>query len=574
MKELAPGDPQRAGKYQLLAELGSGGMGRVFLGRSPGGRLVAVKIIRPDLAGDPGFRARFAREVATARTVSGIFTVQVVDADLHGPQPWLVTAHVDGPSLADAVARHGPVPAGLLVPLAAGLAEGLGAIHAAGVVHRDLKPSNVLLADDGPRIIDFGISRAAGATELTHSGSIIGSPGFMSPEQAQGGEAGPASDIFSLGGVLTFAASEAGPFGTGTPTALLYRVVHEPPDISRLPPPVRELAGRCLAKDQRQRPTTDEILAFLGTAADLAAGWLPWPPRQDAAAVPYPPPVNEGAGAPAPPVPTEPAFEPKTPPAGPPTRTWAGAGQFRGPTQPDRAAAAGPRPPRGGPRLRWALATGVAAAALAAGGAFSVSHWFMAAARSPAATPPAQTGTARTGTAQTGTAQTGTARDGQSAPASPAAAAGSPPAQAWQTYQDRTGFSISLPTGWAVTSRSATEVDFTGTPPGFVVVVAWTTHPRPDALADWRQQAAAKAQADPTYQQISIRRVGYRGYNAADWEFTNRYRGELTHVLDRAFIVQPGRLAYAIELYGPAASWPPVYASMWDRLVASFQLAG
>lgn len=158
-----------------------------------------------------------------------------------------------------------------------------------------------------------------------------------------------------------------------------------------------------------------------------------------------------------------------------------------------------------------------------------------------------------------------------SASSGPAAAA--PASNSWQPYRDPSGFAISLPAGWTVSSRSATEVHFSGGQPGFVVVVAWTTHPKPDALADWRQQAAAQATADQTYQQISIRRVSYRGYNTADWEFTNMYQGELTHALDRGFIVQPGRLGYAIELYGPDASWDPVYASMWNGLVQSFQPA-
>ena len=192
--ELRAGDPRSAGRFRLLGRLGAGGMGQVFLGRSAGGRLVAVKVIRPELAGDPGFRARFAREVAAAQKVSGLFTALVVDADADGPMPWLATAYVAGPSLAEAVEAHGPLPEASVLTLAAGLAEGLEAIHAAGVVHRDLKPSNVLLADDGPRVIDFGISRAAEASALTQSGTVMGSPGYMSPEQAEGREVGPPGD--------------------------------------------------------------------------------------------------------------------------------------------------------------------------------------------------------------------------------------------------------------------------------------------------------------------------------------------------------------------------------------------
>ena len=215
MDELQSEDPRQIGPYWLERRLGSGGMGRVYLGRSPGGRQVAIKVIRPDLAEDADFRARFAREVSAARKVSGIFTASVVDADLEGPVPWLATSYIAGPSLADAVATRGPMPESFVLRLAAGLAEGLSAIHAAGVVHRDLKPSNVLLADDGPRLIDFGISRSMEASALTQTGTVVGSPGFMSPEQTQGREVGPPSDIFSLGAVLTFAATGEGPFGQG-----------------------------------------------------------------------------------------------------------------------------------------------------------------------------------------------------------------------------------------------------------------------------------------------------------------------------------------------------------------------
>jgi hypothetical protein len=254
-------------------------MGQVFLGQSPGGRLVAVKLIRAELAADREFRARFAREVAAARHVSGIFTAAVVDADSEAPQPWLVIAYVAGPSLADAVAGQGPLPLAAVLTLAAGLAEGLGAIHAEGMVHRDLKPSNVLLASDGPRIIDFGISRAADATALTRANFVVGSPGFMSPEQARGEEAGPPSDIFSLGAVLTFAAVGEGPFGTGAATELLYRVVHDLPDTRQLPGQIRPLVERCLAKDPGWRPTTDQLLSDLGTI-DPGADWLPPPVAQ------------------------------------------------------------------------------------------------------------------------------------------------------------------------------------------------------------------------------------------------------------------------------------------------------
>ena len=294
MEELQAGDPPQIGPYLLLGRLGAGGMGQVFLGRSPGGRLVAVKVIRAELSGDPGFRARFAREVAAARKVSGVFTAAVVDADPAAPLPWLVTGFVNGPSLAEAVGGHGALPVASVLALAAGLAEGLGAVHAAGVVHRDLKPSNVLLAADGPRVIDFGISRAVDATHLTRTGMVIGSPAFMSPEQVEGGAVGPASDVFSLGAVLAFAATGEGPFGPGAPTALMYRVVHGTPRLDRLPGPVRPLAERCLAKDPGQRPTAAQFLAELTAAHPSAADLTDWLPASILAAAASPRPEATG----------------------------------------------------------------------------------------------------------------------------------------------------------------------------------------------------------------------------------------------------------------------------------------
>jgi eukaryotic-like serine/threonine-protein kinase len=327
LEELQPGDPVQVGPYRLTGVLGTGGMGRVFLGWSPGGRPVAVKVIRPDLAAAPEFRSRFRREVTAARTVSGLYTALVIDADLDGPVPWLATAYVDGPSLKDAVAGYGPLPAKSLLALAAGLAEALAAVHAKGLVHRDLKPSNVLLASDGPRVIDFGISRAADTTTLTSTGQSIGSPGYLSPEQAVGGEVGPPSDIFSLGAVLAFAAIGDSPFGIGPLPALIYRVVHQAPALAGVPAEIRPLIERCLAKEPADRPTATDLLADLAEVQP-GAQWLP--ERISAAlaefAVPALPPPGSGAAPAAPAyaltaasVPPPPgAPSPVTPPAGPP----------------------------------------------------------------------------------------------------------------------------------------------------------------------------------------------------------------------------------------------------------------
>jgi len=248
-------------------------MGQVFLGMSAGGRPIAVKVIRTELATDPDFRARFRREVAAAQKVCGLFTALVVDADLDCPMPWLATAYVAGPSLTEAVRGHGPLPVRSLLALIAGLAEGLGAIHAAGVVHRDLKPSNVLLAEDGPRVIDFGISEAAEASAAAGANVMIGSPGYMSPEQVLGLDIDPASDMFSLGAVLTFAATGQGPFGTGSNAALMYRLVNSPANLGSVPGELRSLVGSCLAKHPSDRPTARELLAEVG-AIQPAPGWL------------------------------------------------------------------------------------------------------------------------------------------------------------------------------------------------------------------------------------------------------------------------------------------------------------
>ncbi len=276
---LQPGDSPQVGPYRLVGRLGYGGMGRVFLGLSAGGRPVAVKVIRAELAADPEFRIRFGREVAAARQVSGLFTALVVDADVDGPVPWLATAYVAGPSLSDAVSSHGPMSSRSALVLAAGLAEGLSAIHAAAVVHCDLKPSNVLLSQDGPRVIDFGISRAAEAVSVTGAGLVVGSPGFMSPEQAVGDEVGPPSDVFSLGAVLAFAATGRGPFGEGSSPELAYRLVYSQPSLDPIPAELRPLVEHCLAKDPSERPTADEVLAKVaavqaatGCLADMAIG--------------------------------------------------------------------------------------------------------------------------------------------------------------------------------------------------------------------------------------------------------------------------------------------------------------
>ncbi|NUS53686.1 MAG: serine/threonine protein kinase [Streptomycetaceae bacterium] len=225
MEQLKAGDPERVGPYTLLGRLGAGGMGAVYLGRSGAGRTVAVKVVIAELARDEGFRARFRAEVAAARSVRGAFTAPVVDADPDADPPWMATAFVPGVPLSAAVATYGPLPERAVSALAAGIAEALLSVHAAGLVHRDLKPGNVLLAADGPHVIDFGIARAVdAAAAFTATGTVVGSPAFMSPEQALGGQVTPASDVFSLGGTLVYAATGRAPFGTGPTPEQLQRV--------------------------------------------------------------------------------------------------------------------------------------------------------------------------------------------------------------------------------------------------------------------------------------------------------------------------------------------------------------
>jgi serine/threonine protein kinase len=275
---LQPGDPRRIGPYRLVNVLGEGGMGRVYLGQSAGGQLVAVKVIRRELADDPRFRARFRSEVGAARRVNGLYTAHVVDADTDAREPWLATAYIDAPSLATKVRDTGALSRNAVRQLAAALAEGLSKIHAAGLVHRDLKPANVLLASDGPRIIDFGIARSPESEALTRSDSIVGTPSYMSPEQAKGDEVGPLSDVFSLGAVIYFAATGAGLWGHGTTEAMLYRVVHESPKLMPLPADISSIVTQCLAKQPRERPTPVEILALLGDS-DMTEDGPAAPPR-------------------------------------------------------------------------------------------------------------------------------------------------------------------------------------------------------------------------------------------------------------------------------------------------------
>ncbi|WP_424567793.1 protein kinase domain-containing protein [Streptomyces sp. CH-036] len=279
MQPLEAGEPHTIGAYRLLGRLGAGGMGRVYLGRSAGGRTVAVKVVHPHFALDEQFRARFRREVESARRIGAQWTAPVLDADPDAPVPWVATGYVAGPPLSQAITEHGPLPEHAVRTLGAGLAEALAVVHGQGIVHRDVKPSNVLLALDGPRLIDFGIARALGAAvSLTSSGVSVGSPGYMAPEQIRGRDVSGAADVFSLGAVLAYAATGAAPFPGDSSAVLLYKVVHEEPELGDLEGELREVVAGCLAKDPADRPAPADLARALapgGAAAMVAGGWLP-----------------------------------------------------------------------------------------------------------------------------------------------------------------------------------------------------------------------------------------------------------------------------------------------------------
>lgn len=259
MMRLRREDPRLVGSFRLHRRLGAGGMGVVYLGSDRRGQRVALKVIRPDLAEDQEFRSRFAREVSAARRIRGGCTARLVAADLEADRPWFATQYVPGPSLHDKVAEEGPLAAAEVASIGAALSEGLVAVHEAGVVHRDLKPSNILLSPKGPRIIDFGIAWATGASTLTHVGTAVGSPGFLAPEQVRGAAVTPATDVFSLGATLAYAAMADSPFGHGSSEVMLYRVVHEEPQLHDVHDALAPLVRACLAKDPEERPSTLQL---------------------------------------------------------------------------------------------------------------------------------------------------------------------------------------------------------------------------------------------------------------------------------------------------------------------------
>ncbi|GGO84800.1 penicillin-binding transpeptidase domain-containing protein [Wenjunlia tyrosinilytica] len=379
MEELGADDPGEVGGYRVRGRLGMGGMGAVYLAYTRGGQAVALKVIRREFAQDLEFRRRFTREAEAARRVQGPYTAAVVDSNTEGPQPWLASAYVPGPSLSAAVRRHGPLPLPTVFQLTAGVAEALQSIHRVGVVHRDLKPSNVLLASDGPRVIDFGIARAADATALTGSDARLGTPAYMAPEQISGGDVGPALDVFALGLLTYFAATAGHPFGEGSGHALLYRIVAEQPDLSACPAELRDLVTACLAKQPHERPTPSEVIdlcaerAGEGVLERVSHGWLPpavagQVPRREPTPHPSPVPADVPPVAPAVLPPVAPLVVAPPPSAAPPPSPAQAADP---PTRPPLSPAPvpTPSPERSGRRSPARIAGALLAALVVIGGA-------------------------------------------------------------------------------------------------------------------------------------------------------------------------------------------------------------
>jgi serine/threonine protein kinase len=307
---LEPGDPTSLGHYEVVGRLGAGGQGAVYLGRTPGNEYVAIKLLHAQMARDPAARARFIREVAAAQKVAPFCTSRVYEADVHGDQPYIVSEFIDGPSLHDVVAVNGPRSAVELERLAIGTVTALAAIHEAGIVHRDFKPNNVLLAGDGPRVVDFGIARTINSQEssVTATGMVVGTPGYLAPEQLTGAPLQPAVDIFAWGATMVFAATGQSPFEADTLPVIINRILNDEPDLSALQGPLRDVVGRCLSKDPALRPPAHQLLLQLLGNAGVAPG--PAPAREElldqgtriASQLPAPPPVAHRAPPPPQPV--------------------------------------------------------------------------------------------------------------------------------------------------------------------------------------------------------------------------------------------------------------------------------
>jgi hypothetical protein len=530
------GPGSRIGKYVLEQQIGHGGMAVVFKARDDQlGRLVALKIMAPSLAADAEFRQRFIRESRAAAAVDDAHIIPVFEAGESAGVLFIAMRYVAGGDVRSLLAREGPLSLDRVSAILVSVASALDAAHAAGLVHRDVKPGNMLMdvrkgRPDHVYLADFGLTKAtAGAVSLTGTGRFLGTADYAAPEQIGGRRVDGRADQYALACAAVEMLTAQTPFPLDNVMAVLTAHMSKPPPrLSArrhgLPAELDAVLGRALAKSpgDRYRSCGDFVAAFQRAAgvgryeAPDAAGTSHLSTGNDATTLA---PRRLGAVR---------AESPATRPLALPRR-------IEPPGQIDLV-----RGRRRGGRLVIAAAAAVAVAAVV------VAFFTLAQPRSP-------------GAHAAGTGHSATAR------------AVLPPG--WYTYNDPGGFAIGLPDGWVVTAKTSREVQFTGTPAGFVVVVAWRPRPQADPLADWEQQAAALAATDPSYRQILIGRVAYGGYNAADWEFTDVYQGLRIRAIDRTFIARPSQVSYAIELKGPAGQWLAVYASMWKYLMASFKPA-
>jgi hypothetical protein len=536
-EESHVGPGSRIGKYVLEQQIGRGGMAVVFTARDDQlGRLVALKIMAPSVASDAEFRERFVRESKAAAAVDDPHIIPLFEAGESDGVLFIAMRYVAGGDVRSLLAREGPLSLDRVSAILVSVASALDAAHAAGLVHRDVKPGNMLMdvregRPDHVYLADFGLTKAtSGAVTLTGTGKFLGTADYSAPEQIRGRRVDGRTDQYALACAAVEMLTGQTPFPLEKVMDVLTAHISEPPPpLSArrhgLPAELDAVLGRALAKSpgDRYRSCGDFTAAFQRAArvgrhlTPVGAGALHGRTGGEAAGLA---PGGPG-GVRAEPAATRPPALPRS--MGPPGRIDLVRGRRRG--------------------GRLVIAATAAVAIAAAVVAFLT---FAPSRRAP-------------GAHAAGTGHT------------PAGRAASVPR--WHTYDDPSGFAIDLPPGWTVASTTPGNVQFTGTPGGFVLVVAWSTHPQANALADWRQQAAGKAAADSSYRQISIRRVSFRGYNAADWQFTDIYQGVRIHAIDRTFIVRPGQLAYAIELYGPASQWPAVYPSIWRPLVSSFRPA-
>jgi hypothetical protein len=531
------GPGSQIGKYVLEKQIGHGGMAVVFRARDDQlGRLVALKIMAPSVASDAEFRQRFVRESRAAAAVDDPHIIPVFEAGESAGVLFIAMRYVVGGDVRSLLARKGPLSLDRVSAILVSVASALDAAHGAGLVHRDVKPGNMLIdvrkgRPDHVYLTDFGLTKAtSGAVALTSTGRFLGTADYAAPEQIGGRHVDGRADQYALACTAIEMLTGQTPFPFENVMAVLTAHMSKPPPrLSArrhgLPAELDEVLGRALAKSPGHRyPSCGDFTAAFQRAAGVDR---------------YEAPVAAGVSH------RRAEREAATLAPGGPGGVRAEQAAIRSLALPPSLEQPGEvdvvRGRRRGGRLVIAAAAAVAVAAAA------VAFLTLA---DPRRTP----GAHASGSGDTAAGRAVSARQ-------------------WHVYDDPGRFAIRLPPGWAVASTMPGEVQFTGTHAGFVLVVAWNTHPQANALADWQQQAAEKAATDSSYRQISIHQVSYLGYNAADWQFTNTYQGVRIRVMDRGFIVRPGQLAYAIELYGPASQWSAVYAGIWKPLVTSFKPA-